>query len=381
MKSFLILLFSCLTILLTACSGGESSSNVSAPTVSITISDNAIVQIGSNAIITWASTNANTCSLSGAWNANNQNSSGSQTVSQNTMGYYTYNVTCNGPGGSTTQSSVLTVSGTTPYTCLTTIGNNNQAIYSNDHVWYEAGLTVPYPNQIVAITTTLTVPPSPQIPTQPSSASLSAWSGLGPIRANYGAIGNGVLQPVINFYIPYENWNVSSTYDNSNIAVNLGYPALIQGYNLGQSGGASGIRYVGDQRFPPANTGDVMTQSMSLNPINGYWTVTHTNKSSNLTTTLVVNMSDGNGNRQAQNWAQFALEVYYNLGLNSPIIFTNTQITFAQPDTNGSICSANAQGPINHYVMTPPTLDSTKTICQIATIVIRRPSANVTCPQ
>jgi hypothetical protein len=219
------------------------------------------------------------------------------------------------------------------------------------------------------------------MPTQPSNASLSAWSGLGPIRANYGAIGNGVLQPVINFYTPYKNWNVSSTYDNSNIAVNLGYPALIQGYDLGQSGGASGIRYVGDQRFPPANTGDVMTQSMSLNPINGYWTVTHTNKSSNLTTTLVVDMSDGNGNRQAQNWAQFALEVYYNLGLDSPVIFTNTQITLAQPDTNGSICSANAQGAINHYAMTPPTLDSTKTICQIATIAIRRPSSNVTCPQ
>ena len=59
-------------------------------------------------MLTWSSTNASSCTASGAWSGSEQ-TSGSQPVSQSSPGTYTYTLTCNGSGGSAKNSAILTV--------------------------------------------------------------------------------------------------------------------------------------------------------------------------------------------------------------------------------------------------------------------------------
>ena len=79
------------------------------PTVSLSLAP-ASVQAGQPSMLTWSTTNANSCVASGAW-AGNQATSGSITVTQAAPGTYTYSLTCTGNGGSATGSVTLGVTG------------------------------------------------------------------------------------------------------------------------------------------------------------------------------------------------------------------------------------------------------------------------------
>lgn len=98
------------------CGGGSSGavtpSNPIAPvspvpTVSLSI-DSPKVAVGQSAKLTWSSTNATSCTASGAW-AGTQENSGTLSQVSNTPGSLTYTLTCAGAGGSANQSVLLTV--------------------------------------------------------------------------------------------------------------------------------------------------------------------------------------------------------------------------------------------------------------------------------
>jgi hypothetical protein len=89
------------------------------PTVSISVNP-ATVAPSAPAALIWSSTNATSCTASGAWSGS-KSVSGNHNVSQAQPGTYTYTLTCNGAGGSTSKSAALTVqssTGSTPFATL-----------------------------------------------------------------------------------------------------------------------------------------------------------------------------------------------------------------------------------------------------------------------
>ena len=96
------------------CSGATGSTSVvvapvvtAVPTVSLGFNP-ASVAVGQPATLTWSTTDATSCTASGAW-AGNQATSGSIAVTQTVAGTYTYNLACSGAGGSATASVALGV--------------------------------------------------------------------------------------------------------------------------------------------------------------------------------------------------------------------------------------------------------------------------------
>jgi hypothetical protein len=88
---------------------GEASASA-APTVSFSVSPS-VSQLGSSSTLTWSSTNANSCTLSGAASGTLAPQSGSNpiVVEPSAVGSYTYNLSCTGSGGSAAQSVTLHV--------------------------------------------------------------------------------------------------------------------------------------------------------------------------------------------------------------------------------------------------------------------------------
>src|SRR3984957_8105071 len=66
------------------------------------------VTVGGSATLSWSSVNTSSCSASGSWSGG-EPTSGSQSVTPTSTGSDTYTLTCTGPGGSNTNSTVLTV--------------------------------------------------------------------------------------------------------------------------------------------------------------------------------------------------------------------------------------------------------------------------------
>lgn len=77
------------------------------PTNSISVSPTSI-SAGSTAVLSWSSSNATSCTASGAWSGE-QGAVGSVTVTP-AAGSYTYTLTCSGTGGSVSSSTTLAVS-------------------------------------------------------------------------------------------------------------------------------------------------------------------------------------------------------------------------------------------------------------------------------
>jgi endoglucanase len=77
------------------------------PTVTISVSPTNIA-VGQSATLTWSSTNATTCTGSGAWSGARP-TAGSQTVTVSTAGTFTYGLACSGSGGAATGAATLTV--------------------------------------------------------------------------------------------------------------------------------------------------------------------------------------------------------------------------------------------------------------------------------
>jgi len=79
------------------------------PTVTIALVPSDLA-IGSAATLTWSATTATACEASGAWTGSVP-ISGTQSISPSAAGTYDYGITCNGPGGSSSATAELTVSG------------------------------------------------------------------------------------------------------------------------------------------------------------------------------------------------------------------------------------------------------------------------------
>ncbi|MGA4004482.1 hypothetical protein ACI2U2_24240 [Ralstonia nicotianae] len=66
------------------------------------------VALNQTAKLTWTTTNATSCSASGAWSGT-QATSGTSTQTASAPGQTAFTLTCTGPGGSTTQSATMMV--------------------------------------------------------------------------------------------------------------------------------------------------------------------------------------------------------------------------------------------------------------------------------
>lgn len=95
-------------------SGGSGSASAmltvnapSAPTVTISVAPSSIT-LGSSAMLTWSSTNATSCTASGAWSGT-QATSGTATETPTAAGSDTYTLSCTGAGGTGSNSATLTV--------------------------------------------------------------------------------------------------------------------------------------------------------------------------------------------------------------------------------------------------------------------------------
>ncbi len=77
------------------------------PTASITASPS-VITLGSTTALTWSSTNATSCTASGAWSGT-QATSGSVTETPTATGTATYTLVCTGAGGSANASATVTV--------------------------------------------------------------------------------------------------------------------------------------------------------------------------------------------------------------------------------------------------------------------------------
>ena len=102
MKKFLTLplilvLFSC---------GSGSSTSTEAPSVSFTTTDSyPRITVGARVNLTWSATNSDSCEASGLWSGTKP-VGGSEDVDIINVGDNKFTITCNGPGGSSTESLV-----------------------------------------------------------------------------------------------------------------------------------------------------------------------------------------------------------------------------------------------------------------------------------
>ena len=94
--------------LISACGGGGGGGSAPAPLPTIdsfTASSLADTLVGSTLQLSWTSTNATSCTASGAWTGS-KSSSGTESVTVSINGTNTFSLICSGTGGSSTTSSV-----------------------------------------------------------------------------------------------------------------------------------------------------------------------------------------------------------------------------------------------------------------------------------
>jgi hypothetical protein len=77
------------------------------PTVTLSVSPSTITE-GSSATLTWSSTNATSCTASGAWSGA-ESTSGTQSVTPSSTGTLSYTLACTGAGGTADATASLTV--------------------------------------------------------------------------------------------------------------------------------------------------------------------------------------------------------------------------------------------------------------------------------
>ena len=92
------------TLLITSCGGGGGGGGgapvppVLAAVISTFTSTSSSTEIGSTVDISWSTTNASSCNASGAWSGS-KGTSGTETVTIETVGNNTFTLTCTGAGG------------------------------------------------------------------------------------------------------------------------------------------------------------------------------------------------------------------------------------------------------------------------------------------
>ncbi len=93
-------------LLLSACGGGGRTPPAVSPSVALT-ADPPVVNANDSAILTWSSSNATSCTASGAWGGSKP-ISGSETIGP-LITTSTFTLSCTGDGGSASDSAVVTV--------------------------------------------------------------------------------------------------------------------------------------------------------------------------------------------------------------------------------------------------------------------------------
>jgi hypothetical protein len=74
--------------------------------------------------------------------------------------------------------------------------------------------------------------------------------------------------------------------------------------------------------------GDVLLIDMALNAATGVWLQTIIDANTDQTVTFSINLQG-----QGQNWVFFAIEQWYGETITTPLVFSNSTITFLSPDT------------------------------------------------
>jgi hypothetical protein len=114
MRYFELITITLSAVSLLACGGGNSSAPSTpvtpAPTISMTFAA-PNVNVGSSDLLTWSSTNATSCTASGAWSGS-QLTLGTLNVTPAVPGKVTYTLTCSGTGGNATKDVALTANAT-----------------------------------------------------------------------------------------------------------------------------------------------------------------------------------------------------------------------------------------------------------------------------
>jgi len=176
---------------------------------------------------------------------------------------------------------------------------------------------------------------------------------------NLNPIYIGLLQPVLTWGTDencpraqpsaFSSWWISALYVNT-AGSESGYTGCFSGNSM------------------EVNPGDVLLISITLDPATGVWTQTVIDSATSQAVVFNMNLEG-----QGQNVAIFGIEVNFGSTIPTPVVFSNTVITFQSPDFSAS-CSSG-QGARNAYTLTPPVLDSSGTQCSVATIVLSQPTA------
>jgi hypothetical protein len=199
-------------------------------------------------------------------------------------------------------------------------------------------------NQIVRLQTTMVVPPEP-----PASGTLFLWPGLQPDGANFDPIDNGVLQPVLTWGSScapgkqpraYATWWISGQYVNTN------------GSDPGYTGCAGGP-------IMSVAVGDTLDMDFSL--AGTIWTQTVTDVQTGQSVSYGIDLMN-----QAQNLAYFVIEEYSSAPV-SEVIFMDTTITFASPDSGD--CKLAMRGQTDYVSVPVPSSDGRS--CAIQEIILR----------
>jgi hypothetical protein len=213
-------------------------------------------------------------------------------------------------------------------------------------------VSVPYPNAITQLTTTLTVPPAP-----PATGAVIIWPGLvpccsgsNPTNPTFLPIGLGTLQAELSWGptlapttqpSPYSTWWISGQYNN--------FAGSETGYIGPQSGSAISV-----------NPGDSLVESLTLSGTvwNEHITDATTGQSANFQIDLLG---------QTQNELFFYMQ---GNGQNpvGAVTFTNTSFTTSSALSSASACALSNAGTVVDDTQSTPTLSGNT--CSIANITL-----------
>ena len=221
-------------------------------------------------------------------------------------------------------------------------------------------LAVASNNKIVELDTTMVVPETPD-----PSGTLFLWPGLQPVMggANYSALDNGVLQPVLTWGStcapsspaqPYKSWWISAQYVNTFITSSSANYAAYHGCH----GGAGMNVAVGD------------TLDMRFVLSGADWTQTVTNRRNAQSVSYAIDMLG-----QAQGIAEFDIEEYSSKPV-SDVVFTSSVITFASAAK--SACQPDLRGTNDYFSAPHTSADGLR--CCIGKIILRAEGVTATTP-
>jgi hypothetical protein len=216
-------------------------------------------------------------------------------------------------------------------------------------------VNVPVSTHIVALQTTMVVPPKPTM-----APTLYAWPGLEPWPGgqNLQPIGQGVLQPVLTWgtscgtYAPKNptGWWISPQYVN---------PYTSESAFYGCKGG----------KALDVQVGDTLDITMTLKGAS--WTQTVVDRESGQMSSFDIDLK-----AQAQNWALFEIEMPNRTKPVSDVVFTSTTLTFADPSADA--CQPSVRGSTDYFSAPESSADGTK--CCYSKIILRAQGVPATSP-